>query len=108
MYVLWVKVQVKPEFQQRYVEATVELDAKQSVSTESGCYRFDVLQDEKDPNTVYFFEVYRDRAAFEAHTQTPHIAKWRDTVKDWTVTSPEAVRASTVYPEDADWQRQGS
>ena len=106
MYVLFVKVQIKPEFQKQYVESTVEIDARGSVGDEPGCYRFDVLQDEKDPNTVYFYEVYRDRAAFDAHAKAPHFLKWRDTVKDMTVGSAEVVFASTVFPEDAGWRKQ--
>jgi (4S)-4-hydroxy-5-phosphonooxypentane-2,3-dione isomerase len=107
MYVLFVKVQVKPEFRDQYVATTVSLDAKGSVGDEPGCYRFDVLQDEKDPNIVYFYEVYRDRAAFDAHTQAPHFLKWRDAVAGWTAGPTEVLRAFTVFPEDSGWQKQG-
>jgi quinol monooxygenase YgiN len=31
-----------------------------------GCLRFDVFQDDSDPNTIYFYEVYRDDAALES------------------------------------------
>lgn len=106
MYVLFVKVHVKPERLADYLKATAEVDARGSVGDEPGCFRFDVLQDEADPNTVYFYEVYRDKAAFEAHTRAPHFVKWRDTVKDWTDGSSEVVRAWTRFPPDADWQKQ--
>ena len=36
-----------------------------------------MLQDEKDPNVYYFFEVYKDQAALEAHRTMPHYATWR-------------------------------
>ena len=42
-----------------------------------GCLRFDVLQDQADDNHFYFYEVYRDEAAFQAHGQAPHFARWR-------------------------------
>ena len=31
-----------------------------------------------DPQTVVFYEVYDDRAAFDAHLETPHLARFRD------------------------------
>ena len=36
--------------------------------------RFNVLQDEKDENIYYFYEVYKDQAALEAHRTMPHYA----------------------------------
>jgi (4S)-4-hydroxy-5-phosphonooxypentane-2,3-dione isomerase len=106
VYVLFVKVKVKPEFLQPYLEATIAGDAKGSVGNEPGCYRFDVLQDEKDPNTVYFYEVYQDKAAFDAHASSPHFFQWRDTVKDWFEGPTEVVRAFTLFPADGQWKKQ--
>ncbi len=106
MYTLFVKIQIKPGFRDQYVEAALG-DADGSTRDEPGCYRFDVLQDDNDPNTIYFYEVYKDEAAFQEHTKQPHMIKWRDTVKDWNVKPTEAVRAHTVFPNDDAWKRQG-
>lgn len=106
MYVLFVKLKVKPEFLEQYLQATAEIDARGSVGTEPGCLRFDVIQDEADPTTVYFYEVYRDKTAFEAHLQAAHFAKWRDMVRDWTAGPGEVVRGWSYFPADADWQKQ--
>ena len=38
----------------------------------AGCLRFDVLQDAADPRKYYFYEAYKDEAAFEAHRNAPH------------------------------------
>ena len=57
--------------------AAAEDDSTCSVRDEPGCLRFDVLQDNADPDHFFFYEVYRDEAAFQAHGQAPHFARWR-------------------------------
>ena len=76
MLAIWVKVKVKPDQKKRFLEA-IEVDALGSERDEPGCLRFNVLQDEQDENTYYFYEVYKDQAALEAHRAAPHYAVWR-------------------------------
>ena len=76
MLAMWVKVRIKPDQRKRFLDA-IEVDAVGSERDEPGCLRFNVLQDEKDPNVYYFFEVYKDQAALEAHRLMPHYATWR-------------------------------
>ncbi|MET3356582.1 UNVERIFIED_ORG: quinol monooxygenase YgiN [Xanthobacter viscosus] len=52
-------------------------DAAHSVVDEPGCQQFEVTVLE-GASTVVFFEVYDDRAAFDAHLETPHLARFRD------------------------------
>ncbi|SFU50343.1 Quinol monooxygenase YgiN [Methylobacterium sp. 174MFSha1.1] len=52
-------------------------DARASVAHEPGCRAFDVAVSESDPLAVVFYEVYDDRAAFDAHLETPHLARFR-------------------------------
>ena len=66
MVVLHVTVQVKPEHVAEFLEV-VRYDAEHSEKDEPGCLRFDVIQDKDDQNRFYFYEVYRDEAALEAH-----------------------------------------
>ena len=49
MLAMWVKVRVKPELRQKFLQA-IEVDALGSERDEPGCLRFNVLQDQKDPN----------------------------------------------------------
>ncbi len=70
---------LKPEFIEAYLAATLE--NAQSTLDEPGVLRFDILQDQKDPTYFSLFEVYRDLAAREAHLQTAHFLKWKETVK---------------------------
>jgi len=103
---IFVKIQIKPEFRERFIEASLG-DGIGSTRDEPGCYRFDVLQDDGDPNRIYFYEVYKDEAAFAEHAKQPHFIKWRDTVKDWTAQPNEVSRSHTIFPADAAWKRQG-
>lgn len=53
-------------------------DAEASKANEEGCQQFDVIVDiETTPIRVMFYEVYDDRAAFDHHLQTPHLARFR-------------------------------
>jgi quinol monooxygenase YgiN len=99
MIALWVKARVKPEQRQRFLDA-IQADAAGSERDEPGCLRFNVLQDEKDADVYYFYEVYRDEAALEAHRQTPHYAVWRGAL-DTLHGAPEVLRCRTVFPAEA-------
>jgi autoinducer 2-degrading protein len=104
MLAMWVKVRVKPDQRDRFLKA-IEVDALGSEGDEPGCMRFNVLQDEQDQNVYYFYEVYRDLAALEAHRAAPHYAVWRAAAD--TLDGPaEATRCQTVFPAAAGyWSR---
>ncbi len=104
MYVLTVTIRIKPEHREAFIDSMLG-DAMGSVADEPGCLRFDVIQDEDDPNKLYLHEVYKDRKAFENHLQMPHFIKWRDTVKDWFAAPVESGRGHSVFPKDSDWNK---
>ncbi len=104
MYVVVVSIDIQPGFRERFVEALLD-DARGSVTHEPGCLRFDVIQDERNPDRIYLYEVYRDKAAFDAHTRAPHFLTWRDTAKDWFASPPVVGRGSNIFPSDTDWDR---
>ena len=107
MLALWVKVRVKPEARDRFLQA-IEVDALGSERDEPGCLRFNVLRDQQDANVYYFFEVYRDEAALEAHRAAPHYAVWR-AAADTLDGAPELTRCSTVFPSAPGyWEKSGS
>ena len=97
MFALWVSVKVKPEKRQQFLEV-IEDDSICSVRDEPGCVRFDVLQDQNDPDRYYFYEVYHDADAFEAHTKTPHLARWRAAAAECLTEPSVATRTTTVFP----------
>lgn len=98
MLAIWVKVRVKPELRQRFLEA-IEVDALGSERDEPGCARFNVLQDASDENVYYFYEVYADEAALEAHRAAPHYAVWK-AAADTLAGPAERVECRTVFPAD--------
>ena len=107
MLALWVKVRVKPEGRERFLKA-IEVDCDGSERDEPGCMRFNVLQDAQDQDIYYFYEVYRDEAALEAHRAAPHYDVWR-AAADTLDGAPEATRCQTVFPAVAGyWERKGS
>ncbi len=102
MLAIWVKVRIKPEERQRFLQA-IEGDARGSERDEPGCLRFNVLQDAQDENVYYFYEVYKDQAALDAHRTTPHFAAWCE-VRDTLDVSIEVTRCQTIFPADrASW-----
>lgn len=57
--------------------AIARADARHSVADEPGCLQFDICTSDEDPDLVAFYEVYRSRAAFDAHLATPHLNLFR-------------------------------
>jgi len=52
----------------------VRENAAASVRDEPGCRRFDILQPDSTGAPVVLYEIYDDRASFEAHLGTAHFA----------------------------------
>ena len=101
MLVVHVHVRVKPEFIDAFREASIE-NARNSVQ-EPGIARFDIVQQADDPARFVFVEVYRTPDAPARHKETPHYAKWRDTVAGLMAEPRSSVKYSNVYPPDEGW-----
>lgn len=64
----------------KFAIARVEMAKMIAASrVEDGCFGYSYAIDVVDPSLVRVFEVWRDRAALDAHFQTPHIVAWRAT-----------------------------
>jgi len=103
MVVLHVTIKVKPEHVSEFLEI-IRYDAEHSEKDEPGCLRFDVIQDRDDPNRFYFYEIYRDEAALEAHRQTPHFKLYFEKSQRWLATPPERRFGKNLVPSDAAWR----
>jgi len=99
MISLIVKLRIKPEQRDTFLKA-VEVDALGSERDEPGCLRFNVLQSEEDENVYYFYELYKDEAALDAHRAAPHYAVWREAAAVALTEPAEVKRATTVFPSD--------
>ena len=100
MFALFVTIKIKPGHRDEFIEATMG-DAIGSNNDEAGCLRFDVHASDEDPNTVYLYEVYKDRDAWQvAHRSAPHYTKWRETVSDWFDGGPQIVELNPLYSKE--------
>ncbi len=52
--------------------------------SEPGCRQFDVCFSE-DGLACFLYELYNDRAAFDAHLATAHFLEFRQTTEPWTL-----------------------
>ena len=101
MLAVHVFVHVKPESVEAFKAATIE-NATNSVR-EPGIARFDVCQQNDDPNRFVLVEVYFTEEAPARHKETEHYKKWRDTVEEMMAEPRSAVKYSSVFPEEAGW-----
>ena len=95
MYVVSVTIHVKPEFVERFVEAT--LDNARNTRREPGNVRFDVSQAEDDPNRFLLYEVYREKEDFAKHQQTEHYLRWKNGVADWMAQPRQGVKHRALF-----------
>lgn len=102
MLVVLVTVRVKSESVAEFLAATVD-NATHSRS-EPGVLRFDVLQDQAEPEHITLVEVYRDTAAVAAHKETVHYERWRTTVADMMAVPRSSQKFDVVDPvAEAAW-----
>jgi (4S)-4-hydroxy-5-phosphonooxypentane-2,3-dione isomerase len=99
MFALVVPLKVKPEMREKFLAAAQD-DSICSVRDEPGCLRFDVLQDNSDPNKFFFYEVYRDEDAVKAHQAAPHYARWRAVAPEVLAEPTNANRCTTLFPKE--------
>jgi autoinducer 2-degrading protein len=102
MLVVHVHARVRPGRVGDFLAATL-VNAQASLG-EPGVLRFDVIQDQADPEHVVLTEVYRDDDASAAHKLTPHYAVWRDSVAELMAEPRASTRFSAVFPDrDEGW-----
>ena len=99
MYAVVVSLKIKPEMREQFLAAALD-DSTCSRRDEPGCLRFDVLQDNADPNHYFFYEVYRDEVAFKAHQGMAHYPRWRAAAAEVLAEPTVGTRCSTVFPRE--------
>lgn len=82
MYVITVLFEVHEASAERFSEA-IQAQARNSLDRETACRVFDVCRDPADANRFFLYEVYDDRAAFEAHLASDHFRAFDATVAEW-------------------------
>lgn len=74
MYIILVHSHVHPQHIERFREIT--LRNAEASRGESGCVRFDILQQTDDPSRFTFIEIFRSEADAAAHRETSHFKQW--------------------------------
>jgi len=97
MYVVIVRIQVKPEHLDAFIAASA--DNHRNTRHEAGNLRFDVLRQADDPARFMLYEVYHRPEDFLAHQQTAHYARWRDAVAPMMAVPRVAEKAYSLFPE---------
>lgn len=69
-----VTVKIDPEIRETFLEILLANAA--SARQEEGCFYFDIVASEDDENSFIFYEIYRDKAALDAHRETPHFKRY--------------------------------
>lgn len=88
-YVIVVDFRIRPGAMAPF-RKLMDANAIASARTEPGCRRFDVLATQDEPDRIMLYEIYDDRAAFDAHLKTPHFASFN-------AESTPFVATKTVY-----------
>ena len=70
-FVVTVEFRLKPGTMKPF-RALMDRNAIDSCRHEPGCHRFDVLVPHDTPDSIFLYEIYEDRTAFDAHTKTVH------------------------------------
>ena len=89
-YCLGVCLKVKPERRDEFLEC-IQANQRGTLTTEPLALAYLFGEDETSTNTFHFFEAYKGRAGFEAHTQTPHFADWEKFVATDPLSAPPQV-----------------
>jgi len=97
LYCLNVKISIKPERREEFI-GCIEANQKGTLTMEPLALTYLWGEDDSTPNTFHFFEQYRGREGFVAHTQTPHFADWETFVATEPFSEPPAVTFYTQHP----------
>lgn len=82
MYVVLVEFTVHPKHAAAFKQRVLQ-QARDSLEFEAECHVFDVCFDPGRENFVLLYEVYTDKAAFDAHLASPHFLDFDATIKPW-------------------------
>ena len=71
MYAVCVTFYIRPDAVDQFL-ARMHQQARDSLSKEEHCCRFDICSDIGRPGVVFLYELYKNRNAFDAHCRSDH------------------------------------
>lgn len=78
----------------------VRVQARDSLEHEPDCHQFDVCTDPERPDQVFLYEIYSDKAAFQAHLGSDHFKDFDAVVAGWVADKTVSIWHRDE-PEDA-------
>ena len=82
MFVVTVLFEINPSHVDAFRVAVLQ-HAKNSLTQEPGCKRFDVSVDPDNPRRFFLYEVYDDAAALETHRGADYLQQFGTTIEGW-------------------------
>ena len=80
-----------------------QINAESSVNNETGCIRFDVIQDEEDPSRIALCEIFNDQSSVDNHFSQEYFKKFRDASRDFLEEDSFFSHCKLVFPIEGDW-----
>jgi quinol monooxygenase YgiN len=74
-YAIIVDFRLKPGKREAF-RRLIDSNAQASADIEEGCRRFDVLEPLGEADRILLYEIYTDRAAFNAHVESDHFLRF--------------------------------
>jgi len=84
MYIITVEFTIAESHLENFMVA-MKQQAANSLKLEADCHQFNIAMAEKADSQILLYEMYSDRAAFEAHLASDHFASFNETVSDWII-----------------------
>ena len=81
MYAVVVTFEIHPQHLAAFMPLMTQ-NAATSLAEEPACHRFDVWTDPARPDEVFLYELYTDRAGFDAHLQSSHFKAFDGQIAD--------------------------
>ena len=81
----------------------IKINAESSVNNETGCRRFDVIQDEEDPSRIALCEIFNDQLSVDNHFSQEYFKKFRDASRDFLEEDSFFSHCKLIFPIEGVW-----
>ena len=95
MIALVAKLPIKEGKVDEFIEIFKGLMAH--VAEEDGTLMYTLNRDQADPNTLIVMERYRDKAALDAHSSTPHFKEFFKKSGEFIASKPEMIMMDELH-----------
>jgi quinol monooxygenase YgiN len=102
MHIVVVSIHVKPGKAGEFAALTGK-NIRETLK-ESGVVRFDVLQQDGDPNRFVLFEVYRNPGDHAAHKLSAHYRAWNLASEPLMAEPRTRTIYTSVFPAESGWE----